>query len=167
VKSATGNSGAFNPTDPRIYNAQAGVATAYDAASDDMAFDVMPALSSEYARAPYLRVPRWVMKAAKQPADSGGFNRHIGQLNDLLYQVMVGAPSPAHADLAVQSIQDLAEQAKEQGVTSLSIVANDTPEDLIRGVIEHEVLHSAERMDLYPRPKLTLCWETCSIENSI
>jgi hypothetical protein len=155
VKSATGNSGAFNPTDPRIYNAQAGVATAYDAASDDMAFDVMPALSSEYARAPYLRVPRWVMKAAKQPADSGGFNRHIGQLNDLLYQVMVGAPSPAHADLAVQSIQDLAEQAKEQGVTSLSIVANDTPEDLIRGVIEHEVLHSAERMDLYPREEWT------------
>lgn len=150
VKSATGNSGGFNPTDPKIYRAQAGVATAYDPKSDDMAFDVMPALSSEYARAPYLRAPRWVMKAAKQPADSGGFNRHIGQLNDLLYQVMVGAPSPAHADLATQSILDLAEQAKEQGITSLSIIANDTPEDLIRGVIEHEVLHSAERLDLFP-----------------
>lgn len=150
VKSATGNSGGFNPTDPRIYQAQTGVALTYDPKSDDMAFDVMPALSTEYARAPYLRAPRWVMKAAKQPSDSGGFNRHIGQLNDLLYQVMVGAPSPAHADLAVQSILDLAEQAKEQGITTLSVIANDTPEDLIRGVIEHEVLHSAERLDLHP-----------------
>lgn len=149
VKSATGNIGTFDPTDPRIYRSYEETQETYDPTDDDLAFDVMPALHA--GQAPYLRVPRWLMVAIDRPT-TRGINFHIKDLDKLINRAQSNAPSPEHARLAVDALTDLAEQTKSEGINSLSIIAADAPEPSVRGTIEHELVHAGERNDLIPDP---------------
>jgi hypothetical protein len=121
----------------------------YRADNDPLAFDVMPALSSEYGRAPYLRAPGWFFKAIGNEGD-GGSNHNINDLQEIRDKVLLNAPSVDHAEAAINALTDLENQTRAEGIRHVAFVNTDEPADSHRGIIEHEVVHTAQRAGLVP-----------------
>lgn len=125
----------------------------YTPRSDDLAFDVMPALGADYGKAPYLRAPAWFFKAIDYN-HAGGVNFHISKLGDLVTKVKARAPSEEHARVAISALNDLANQSRHEGLHSLSFLNLIESPQRRRGIIEHEITHAAQREGLNP----TLAW---------
>lgn len=150
LKSATGNTGDFDPNRPEVWaSATPQGWQRADTSSDTLAFDVMPAMTE--GQAPYLRLPQWAMNAITKATNFRGYNIVFSDLNDAIKAVRKAAPDEAHAEAATNALLDLAVQSKiGSNISSLSLVSNEGNEEDIRGVIEHEVFHAAQREGAIP-----------------
>lgn len=174
VKSATGNTGDFDPSRPEVYatadyprgwgpsDIKTDITQQYS--GDPLAFDVMPALTQ--GQAPYLRMPQWAMNAISGKTNVYGYNIAFGNLKEATEALRKSAPSQEAADIAVTALFDLAVQSKVgSNVNSLSLVSNEDNrqqpslpgmedarpyDDPVRGRIEHEVFHAAQRQGAVP-----------------
>lgn len=151
IKSTTGNTGEYNQNRPEVYRSRKDlIVPRGQEVNDDFAFDVMPALSSDYGRAPYMRAPQWFFDAIGR-SDDGGINYTTDYLDDLALDIIQKAPSQQHADIALDALYDLNRQVKAEGLRSLSFInTTGTRRKMHRGIIEHEVSHAAQREGLNP-----------------
>lgn len=157
LKSSTGNTGDFDPNRKEVWaSASPQGWERADTSSDTLAFDVMPGLTPK--QAPYLRLPQWAMNAITGKTNIYGYNLPFESLTKALTAIEKAAPDSAHKETASQALMDLAVQSKVgANISSLSLVSNEGQEEesegSIRGTIEHELFHAAQREGAMPDPQ--------------
>lgn len=110
-------------------------------------FDLLPGLSEN--KAGYLRIPEWAMKAVSGSEATTGYNIPLEDIEQVKSDIIKSSPSSEHTEIALKSIDEIVEDAKSNGLNSISLSLNNLGRQS-RGVVEHETFHSAQVNGLVP-----------------
>src|SRR5262245_65308969 len=102
--------------------------------------------------APYLLAPNWLLKIVAP--GSGGVNLYVEDVANVINEIQEQAPSPQHAQAAIEALQDLVLQSQEKDLATVSLIDRSPTKWVTDFLVKEMVMAESEAADFQIRGRI-------------